>query len=87
MRRALLILAAILAIAAISVWVATGRNSGWTKTTEDVLKLDEVTGIEGREHVKRFLPGVDFLGGALVVAAVLAGASFIFPKNKQSEPT
>jgi hypothetical protein len=82
MRRALLILAAIVAIAAVTLWVATGRNSGWTKTTADVLKLDEVTGIEGREHVKRFLPGVDFLAGSLALAGVLAGASFIFPKKQ-----
>ena len=82
MRRALLILAVITAVTAASLWLVKGRNSGWTKTTVEIRKMDEVTGIEGIEQEKRFVPGVDFLGAALAAAGVLAGASFIFPKNK-----
>jgi hypothetical protein len=82
MRRALLILAVVVALAGLCLWAAAGRNTGWTKTTEDVHTLDEVTGLTGVEHRKRFLPGVDFLGGAFAVAGILAGVSFIFPKKQ-----
>jgi hypothetical protein len=43
--------------------------------------VDEVTGLEGVSYQDRFTPGVDFLGGALIGAGVLAGASLLI-RNK-----
>jgi hypothetical protein len=48
-----------------------------------VKTLDEVTGIEGITYQKKFLPGVDFLGAAFVVAGALAGTSLFFRNNKK----
>ena len=45
--------------------------------TVEVKKLDEVTGIEGIEYQKRFVPGLDFLGAAGLGAGILAACSFI----------
>ena len=84
MRTALRTLALILALAAVSLWLATGANRGWTKNSREVKKLDEITGIEGITHEKAFLPGVDFLGAGLVAAIGLAGVSFFFRKPKQT---
>ena len=78
MKRTLQILALVVAIAAGIIWLATGANRGWTKTSVPVKTLDEVTGLEGIEYRKRFVPGVDFLGGALLGAGLLAGASLLF---------
>ena len=61
-----------------SLWLATGANRGWTKTSVPVKTLDAVTGIEGVTYQAKFLPGVDFLGAALVGAALLAGISLFF---------
>ena len=83
MKKILQILALVVVLAAAITWLATGANRGWTKTSVPVKTLDDVTGIEGITYQSKFLPGVDFLGAAFVVAAALAGTSFLFRnKNK-----
>lgn len=72
------LLALALLVGAVVTWVATGANRGWTKTSKARKVLDEVTGIEGISYEKRFLPGVDFLGVALLGAGILAGVSLLF---------
>ena len=83
MKKVLQILALLIVLAASVTWLATGANRAWTKTEVQVKTLDEVTGIEGITYKKQFLPGVDFLGAAFGGAALLAGASFFFRKNKK----
>jgi hypothetical protein len=73
MKKILQILALAVVLAAGLTWLATGANRGWTKTSVPVKTLDDVTGIEGITYQSKFLPGVDFLGAAFVVAAALAG--------------
>jgi len=81
MKKILQILALVILLAAGVTWLATGANRGWTKTSVPVTTLDAVTGIEGITYQSKFLPGVDFLGAAFVVAAALAGTSFLFRKK------
>ena len=78
-------LALVIALAAAAVWVATGANRGWTKTSVPVKTLDDVTGIEGISYQKKFLPGVDFLGAAALAAGLLAGTSLFFGKPKTNQ--
>ena len=78
MRRNLQILALVAALAAGSFWLATGAHRGWTKTSVPVKAVDDVTGIEGITYKKQFVPGLDFLGAALLGAGILAGASLVF---------
>jgi len=85
MKKLLRSLAIIVALAAAVVWVATGANRGWTKTSVPVKTLDDVTGIEGISYQQKFLPGVDFLGAAAVASGLLAGASFFFGKTKTNQ--
>ncbi|MBA4147372.1 MAG: hypothetical protein H0X66_04600 [Verrucomicrobia bacterium] len=82
MKRVLQGLALFIGIAAVVLWIGTGANRGWTKTSREVRTLDEITEIEGIDYEKAFLPGVDFLGSALLGAGILAGVSF-FVRNKQ----
>ena len=82
MRRILQILAVLCALAVVGTWLATGSSRGWTKTSVAVKQLDEVTGIEGVSYQRRFVAGVDFLGGGLLGAGVLAAASLIFRKQR-----
>ena len=74
--------AAILILAAAGMWVVTGANRGWTKTSVPVKRTDEVTGITVDDYQKRFVPGVDFLGAALLGSGILTGASFLFRKKQ-----
>ena len=72
--------ALVLFVAALGLWVATGTNRGWTKTSVPVKRTDEVTGITVDDYQKRFVPGADFLGAALLGSGILAGASFLIRK-------
>ncbi len=81
MRTALRLFAVVLAIAALACWAALGANRGWTKTSVPVKHTDEITGITVDQYQKRFVPGVDLLGAALLGAGFLAGVSFFVNKN------
>lgn len=74
-------LALLVLVAAAITWLVTGANRGWTKTSEPVKTMDEVTGIEGITYQKHFAPGLDFLGAALVGAGSLTGISILFRKK------
>ena len=76
--------AAILILATSGMWLATGANRGWTKTSVPVKRTDEVTGLTVDDYQKRFVPGIDFLGAALFGSGILAGASFLC-RNKQTQ--
>jgi hypothetical protein len=83
-KKVLRTLALLLLVATLAVWVATGANRGWTKTSVPVTRTDEVTGITVDDYQKRFVPGIDFLGAALLGSGILAGASFLF-RTKQPQ--
>lgn len=79
--------AALLVLAAVCTWVATGANRGWTKTSVFEEQIDPVTGLTGHvEKPNQFIPGVDFLAATTVAAGVLVGISFLFRrKPKQND--
>ena len=78
MLKTLRLIALLLVLAATGTWLATGANRGWTKTSVPVKTVDEITGIEAVNYERRFVPGLEFLGAALLGASLLAGASFLF---------
>ena len=81
MKKILRRLALLVFVGALLTWLATGANRGWTKTSQPVKTMDEVTGIEGISYQKHFAPGLDFLGAGLLGASVLTGVSFLFRKK------
>lgn len=76
----------VVALGAVAFWLLAGANRGWTRTSEPKKSLDEVTGIEGITYEKRFVPGLDFLWGALLGGGILAGASLLFRKKPTPIP-
>jgi len=83
MKRALQLLALTVALAAGAWWLAAGARAGWTQTSVPVKTIDDVTGLEGIAYQKKFVPGIDFLGAALLGAGALAGASLMFRGDAQ----
>ncbi len=84
--RTVLRLAALATVIAAAVWwLGSGANRGWTKTSVAVKTMDEVLGIEGIRYEKRFVPGIDFLGAALLGSGFLAGASLLFQNKPKTD--
>lgn len=81
-KKILRISAALVIVLALGMWLATGANRGWTKTSVPVKRTDEVTGITVDDYQNRFVPGADFLGAAFLGSSFLAGASLLFPKTQ-----
>ena len=78
MKRALQILAALVAVGVVATWLGTGAHRGWTQTEVANISIDEVTGLTGGPPEKKFVAGVDFLGAGLLAAVVLASVSLFF---------
>ncbi len=76
MRTKLRLLAVAIGFLGAVFWFFGGPNLGWTKTTVEIWKLDPVTEIKYPVIEKRFLPGVDFLAGCVLVAGALSVFSF-----------
>ena len=86
-KKILRISAALVIVLALGMWLATGANPGWTKTSVPVKRTDEVTGITVDDYQNRFVPGADFLGAAFPGSSFLAGASLLFPKTQTQTST
>ena len=84
MKNFMRVIALVVGLGAVATWLATGAHRGWTKTSVGKKTIDEVTGIEGIAYESRFVPGMDFLGAALVGAGALASISFLFRSKSTS---
>ena len=86
MRSILRIAALFLAVGVTVFWLFGGPNLGWTKNFVEHLEKDPVTDIDKHVIEPRFVPGVDFLGAGLVVAALVDGVSFCFARKMEASP-
>jgi hypothetical protein len=89
LRRGSRVLALGLLLITVGAWGIRGANTGWTKTSVPVTRVDEVTGIEGIEYHSRFVPGLDALAAGVLGALGIFGLSFLFhaPRLTQSPNT
>ncbi len=85
MKRTFRMLALVLATVAALAWLGLGANRGWTRTSVPVKTVDTVTGIEGIEYHKQFVPGLDLLAGAFLGSGILAGVSLLFRNNQTKQ--
>jgi len=66
-------------------WSGKGAHTGWSMNRVPVAQIDEITGIEFITYEDRFVPGIEWLGGAVGLAVLFFGLSFFF-RTKQ-KPT
>ncbi len=86
MKRALQILAVVLAVATVSWWAAKGANTKFTKNRIQVTVIDPVTELPDHKWQEVFIPGIEYLGGGLIGAgALFVGSLFIRKQNKQQQ--
>ena len=81
MRTKLRVAALLLALFVIGFWLIRGHHTGYTINTVTTFVTDPVTGIKGPVEQKTFVPGLDFLGLGLGLAALQFASSFIVRKN------
>jgi hypothetical protein len=81
MRTKLRVAALVLALFVTGFWFARGHHTGYTVNTVTTFVTDPVTGIQGPVEQKTFIPGVDFLGIGLGLAALQFASSFLVRKN------
>lgn len=68
MRTATRLTALGIAVIGLVFWLFGGPNLGWTKNSVPVTRKDPVTELEYIEWQRNFVPGLDFLGGCVVLA-------------------
>ena len=73
--RILQLSAALIALATIGTWLATGAHRGWTQNKIPVTVVDEITGIEATQYRDGFVAGIDVLGLGLGTALFLGAAA------------
>lgn len=86
LRTGLRVVAAVLLVATVGFWAAKGAHTGWSMNQVPVKQLDEITGIEFVTYEKRFVPGIEFLGGGVGFATGLFVVSLLF-KRKTTNPS
>ena len=81
MRTGTRLLALAVLVVCLALWFFGGMNRGWTKTSVELMRIDEVTELSYSVREQRFLPGLDFLAAGGLAAALLWGSSFLFRKK------
>jgi hypothetical protein len=76
-RRFLRLAAALVFLAVVALWAATGAHRGWTRTQVTEMQRDEITGIDYPVTRDRFVAGVEVLALGAGAAAALFAASFL----------
>ena len=84
MRPAVQTIALYIAIAGLLVWLVGGARKGFYVITEEIPKVEPVTEIEYTDQRNKFLPGIDFLIGGLILGGSFYLISFLFPKPSDS---
>lgn len=81
LRRAFRIAALVVLVTGTGFWATKGAHTGWSMNQVPVKQTDEITGIEFVTYEKRFVPGVDFLGAGVGLAAGLFALSFLVQRK------
>jgi hypothetical protein len=67
----------VILLAVFTLWLSTGRHTGWTQTSVVELRHDDITGINYPVRREALVAGVDLLAAGAAAAGLLAGLSLI----------
>jgi len=84
-RLILRLLSAFCLVFGIVYWSGKGAHTGWSMDRVPTPQVDEITGIEFITYEDRFVPGIEWLGGAVGLSALFFGLSFFFRTKEKSK--
>jgi hypothetical protein len=58
-------------------WAAKGYHRGWTQNEVPVPQIDPITEIAYVTYERRFVPGLDVLGGGLLLGVLVFAVTFL----------
>jgi len=85
LRLALRLAAAFCLVFGLTFWAGKGAHTGWSMDRVPTTEVDEITGIEFITYKDRFVPGIEWLGGAVGLAALSFALSFLFRQKTQTQ--
>jgi uncharacterized membrane protein SpoIIM required for sporulation len=72
----------VLAVAGLlAFWLSAGAHTGWSMNRVPIEQTDEITGLVFTTYEERYIPGIEVLGGGLVLGALLFATTFFLPKK------
>ncbi len=86
MRSFIRMIALAILIATSLFWFTQGARTGWTQQVPSAARVEPFTGIEISEKIPRIIPGIDFLGGSILVVVFLFAISF-YGGTRRRRPT
>ncbi|KXU37139.1 hypothetical protein AXK11_02915 [Cephaloticoccus primus] len=84
-RLALRLIAAFVFVFGLVYWAGKGAHTGWSMNRVPVTQVDEITEIEFTTYEERFVPGIEWLGGAMALGVLSFGLSFFFRPKENPE--
>ncbi|MCX6938782.1 MAG: hypothetical protein NTU80_12995 [Verrucomicrobia bacterium] len=74
----------ILALFVICFWAAKGYHRGWSQNEVPVKQVDPITELAYVTYEKRFVPGIEFLGGGIFAGLAIFSVTFF---HRRSHPS
>ncbi len=74
---ALRLAAAVVLLAGVATWLATGAHRGWSRTSAVTMQKDEITGIDYPVRRDEFVAGLEVPLAGLGAAGLLAALSLL----------
>lgn len=77
MKRLLRIAALFALLGTLAFWTTKGAHTGWSQNRVPISKTDDVTGIVYTVYEDRYVPGIEILGGGLLLSVLIFASSLL----------
>ena len=69
------------------IWLIGGARAGFSNNSIEIVKVDEITGLEFTDYKDGFEPGIEFIAAGFFGFSVLLASAAFLENRKQSLTT